>query len=234
MSTPCRIAPALAAGLFAVSLGAPRAGAGVPQTWNFDVATTGNPVTWNSPTPVNPSRPQYSYDSTVTSVLVNARLGILNFGPIDVTNQVPPEQLVAMGVVAGPAPATFFNSSVVYPPPPATPGVSGMLAVTLDASGFGHVSLTNVTLGQVTVDLGPPFGVQTVTITRIEAIGHVMVDPIACPADLNGDGVVNAGDLALLLGAWGSASSTADLNLDATVNAGDLALLLGAWGPCPP
>ena len=47
--------------------------------------------------------------------------------------------------------------------------------------------------------------------------------------DLDGDGVVNAADLAILLGAWGSASSTADLDGDGQVNAADLALLLGAW-----
>lgn len=234
MRTAFRVAPAFAAGFLAASLCAPRAGAGTPQGWSFDVVTTGNNVTWDSPTPVNPSRPQYTYDSTVTSVLVNARLGVLNIGPVDVTGQVPPDQLTAMGVVAGPAPATFFNSAVVYPPPPDAPGVSGTLTVTLDATGFGHVSLTNVTLGQVTIDLGPPFGMQTVTITRVEAIGHVTVDPVACPADLNGDGAVSSGDLALLLGAWGAGPSTADLNLDGTVNAGDLALLLGAWGPCPP
>ncbi len=50
--------------------------------------------------------------------------------------------------------------------------------------------------------------------------------------DLDGDGQVNATDLALLLGAWGGSGSAlpADLNLDGLVNANDLALLLGAWG----
>lgn len=51
-----------------------------------------------------------------------------------------------------------------------------------------------------------------------------------CTGDLNGDGAVNASDLALLLGAWGGTS--ADLNADGTVNASDLALLLGNWGAC--
>ncbi len=56
---------------------------------------------------------------------------------------------------------------------------------------------------------------------------------VLCPADLNGDGVVNAADLALLLGAWGlNPGNPADLNDDGAVNAADLALLLGSWGPC--
>jgi hypothetical protein len=40
---------------------------------------------------------------------------------------------------------------------------------------------------------------------------------------------VNAADLALLLGAWGSAGGAADLDGDGSVGAGDLAILLGAW-----
>lgn len=54
-----------------------------------------------------------------------------------------------------------------------------------------------------------------------------------CPSDLNSDNLVNAADLALLLGAWGSNNGDpADINSDDVVNAADLALLLGAWGPC--
>jgi hypothetical protein len=49
------------------------------------------------------------------------------------------------------------------------------------------------------------------------------------PGDLNGDGVVNAADLAILLGQWGG-SGSADLNGDGTVSAADLAILLGSWG----
>lgn len=48
-------------------------------------------------------------------------------------------------------------------------------------------------------------------------------------ADLNGDGIVSADDLAILLGAWGN-TSPGDLNGDGIVGADDLALLLGAWG----
>ncbi len=55
-----------------------------------------------------------------------------------------------------------------------------------------------------------------------------------CLPDLNDDGVVNAADLALLLGAWGMGpGNPADFTGDGFVNAADLALLLGAWGPCP-
>ncbi len=52
--------------------------------------------------------------------------------------------------------------------------------------------------------------------------------------DTNGDGRVDAGDLAILGGNWmGSATSgrvAGDLNLDGLVNAGDLAIMGGNWG----
>ncbi len=57
--------------------------------------------------------------------------------------------------------------------------------------------------------------------------------PITTPiraADINADGEVNSGDMALLLGAWDTAFPEADLNNDGQVNSGDLALLLGDWG----
>ncbi len=53
-------------------------------------------------------------------------------------------------------------------------------------------------------------------------------------ADLDGDGVVGAGDLIILLGDWGSCADCddcpADLNEDCTVGATDLIILLGNWG----
>ncbi|MBL9119043.1 MAG: hypothetical protein JNL80_03910 [Phycisphaerae bacterium] len=49
-------------------------------------------------------------------------------------------------------------------------------------------------------------------------------------SDLNADGHVDAADLAILLGAWGScAGCPADLDANGTVDAADLAILLGAW-----
>ncbi len=54
-----------------------------------------------------------------------------------------------------------------------------------------------------------------------------------CAPDLDGDGAVDAADLATLLGAWGvCAACQADLDGDGTVGAADLAMLLGAWGGC--
>ncbi len=51
------------------------------------------------------------------------------------------------------------------------------------------------------------------------------------PADLDGDGIVGAADLAILLGSWASCKGCpADLDGDDVVGAADLAILLGSWG----
>ncbi len=47
--------------------------------------------------------------------------------------------------------------------------------------------------------------------------------------DLNGDGVVDAADLGILLANWGLRGGAADLNGDGIVDAADLGLLLSAW-----
>ena len=56
-----------------------------------------------------------------------------------------------------------------------------------------------------------------------------------CVGDLNLDGVVDAGDLALLLGSWGNcAGCPADIagSGDDIVGPEDLSVLLGNWGEC--
>ncbi len=53
-----------------------------------------------------------------------------------------------------------------------------------------------------------------------------------CPADFDGNGRVNGGDLTRLLGAWGTADGWHDLAGDQVVGPEDLANLLDAWGAC--
>ena len=63
----------------------------------------------------------------------------------------------------------------------------------------------------------------------------ILVPGAGCPADLDGDGTVDAADLAILLLAWGRVSpgTPADLNFDGVVSSADLGWLIGAWGVCP-
>lgn len=54
----------------------------------------------------------------------------------------------------------------------------------------------------------------------------------ACPGDLNGDGLVDAADIASLLANWGT--GTGDIDGDGVVDGADLGFLLGSWGACAP
>jgi len=75
---------------------------------------------------------------------------------------------------------------------------------------------------------GATVGASDLFAARIGADGTLGAPPAGTPGDLNGDGVVNAADLSILLAQWGG-SGSADLNGDGSVNAADLALLLAAW-----
>lgn len=66
---------------------------------------------------------------------------------------------------------------------------------------------------------------------ELDELIFAWADEPTCAADLNSDGVVDAADLAMLLGAWGGAR-LGDLDGSGIVGAADLAVLLGAWGPC--
>ena len=57
---------------------------------------------------------------------------------------------------------------------------------------------------------------------------------LCCPGDVNDDGVVNTGDLSLVLGLYGSDCGTpfcnADINGDGITNTSDLKALLSVYG----
>jgi hypothetical protein len=56
----------------------------------------------------------------------------------------------------------------------------------------------------------------------------------ACQTDLDGNGLVDAADLAMLLGGWGpNLNHPADFDGNGVVDGADLANVLGSWGPCP-
>jgi predicted outer membrane repeat protein len=57
---------------------------------------------------------------------------------------------------------------------------------------------------------------------------------LKCPADFNGDGLVNGEDLSQVLVRWGACDEGCpeDLNGDGYVDSPDLGLMLGYWGTC--
>ncbi len=75
------------------------------------------------------------------------------------------------------------------------------------------------------------YAIAIASASSTDTDGDLIPDVCATPQpDLNGDGAVNAADLALLLNSWGAcAGCPADLTRDGVVDAADLALVLNAW-----
>ena len=113
------------------------------------------------------------------------------------------------------------------------PHVTGLAALLWSAAP----TLTNLEvralIEQGAVDLGTPGRDDLYGLGRIDAAASFALLSPPIPEDLNGDGAVNAQDLAILLGAWGPCANcdacVADLNGDCSVGAQDLAQLLAAW-----
>ncbi|MEY5060587.1 MAG: hypothetical protein RIS45_508 [Planctomycetota bacterium] len=76
------------------------------------------------------------------------------------------------------------------------------------------------------------------TNLRSNISGPYLIDGLVtvcdCNADITGDGLVNGGDLGVLLSAWGVAlpSGDGDVNHDGLVNGSDLSMVLSSWGAC--
>ena len=98
-----------------------------------------------------------------------------------------------------------------------------------------YVNELVVAAGGSLITNGCPVYVRSATINGTvddpDAIIVVEETP-PCLGDLDGNGVVNGVDLAMLLGAWGSSNAEADVSGDGTVDGVDLAIVLGAWGGC--
>ncbi len=109
---------------------------------------------------------------------------------------------------------------------------TGAVLLTQNAYGLGQAeSLSNhefTTAGTYYLRVGPA----TTTVNDIQIYSATITitpAPAGDPSDLNGDGVVNAADLGVLLAAWGSNSAAADVNDDGIVDGNDLGTLLSSW-----
>ena len=66
---------------------------------------------------------------------------------------------------------------------------------------------------------------------KVDSSDSIVFVP-ACPADINGDAVVDVGDLLEVVGTWGESDVPSDVNEDGVVNVSDLLAVVDAWGPC--
>ncbi|RMH27090.1 MAG: hypothetical protein D6693_05990 [Planctomycetota bacterium] len=64
---------------------------------------------------------------------------------------------------------------------------------------------------------------------RATAMALWLFPPPTDPADLNGDGAVNGGDITAILNGFGSTDPSLDLNQDGVVDGGDITMVLNSW-----
>jgi hypothetical protein len=105
-------------------------------------------------------------------------------------------------------------------------GVGTFGAPTLAATGAGPSS---VAIGNADGDTDLDVAVSNTDANSITVVvnGCGTIVPTD-PADLNADGLIDATDLAILIGGWG-ASGVSDINGDGLTDGMDLSILLGAW-----
>ncbi|MFO0874063.1 MAG: LamG-like jellyroll fold domain-containing protein [Phycisphaerales bacterium] len=149
----------------------------------------------------------------------------------DADGALPYQLTVVPSDPLDPAPLVSLNG--LPPGVPATgtlfaaPGQVGQAIVSAQFLEFDSFATYDVLIEADTDNDGvlELIGIGSISFVASEA-------PALCPADLNGDGVVDGADLGTLLGAWGASGPVGDLNGDGFVDGSDLGLLLGAWGPC--
>jgi len=203
------------------------------ETWPFDLETSGEDCFHTSATAVDNTAPLYEGAYQITLVEAMVSYSGFDFGPFDVTDQIPPENLAGEGLFDGPPPFAVLDSTLRYPDPPAPVTIQADIRIAVNSSGYGQVAVTNITLGTMTVDLGWPFGEVTVQLESVRVVGTVWVTPMV-PGDLDGNGAVDLSDLATLLAHYGLANGAAygqgDIDGDGDVDLSDLAALLANYG----
>ncbi len=111
----------------------------------------------------------------------------------------------------------------------------------IDAVFSCDVALTGVVTHVRTSDLGnyvaepdiaPSGSAFASTVTTRSLSTFIAPLAPACPADLDGSGRVDFGDVLAVLAAWGGIGGPEDLDGSGVVDFGDLLAVLGAWGPC--
>jgi 5'-nucleotidase/UDP-sugar diphosphatase len=147
---------------------------------------------------------------------------------------LPPGSRVT-GVVLDNGPVVVSNGMVVEGAEPITVATIDFLARGGDQYPFGDLPFVNLgvtyqqALENFVIDgLG---GVISAEAYPVEGQGRIV--RLDNPADLNDDSVINAADLAILLGLWGSCDPDAlcpgDLDGDQMVGASDVTVLLASW-----
>lgn len=199
------------------------------ESWDFTVSSTGNDIYWTSPTAVRTDGELYLSHFDLNSVLVDVVWNGFEIPGIDVTDQLPAEDLFEDGEAAGPPPFEFGSSSVNVPPT-----IAFDVFLVMNNDGNTIFRMSSIVLGTAVVDI-PIFGEQTVQLTAIYLDCSLDMEIVGafCQADVDGSGSVDVNDLLMVIGDWGcTGTCTADITGDGAVNVQDLLELIASWGNC--
>ncbi len=126
--------------------------------------------------------------------------------------------------------------------PRGLPGADGVGGSAAPAGGLGAGNTPaagyNTTAPYPNILLGDYVNVEANVVLPsdtwyVDSFTLELIEESLCTGDLDNSGDVDAGDLAILIAAWGSMNPAANLDGMGTVDAGDLAILIASWGPCP-
>ncbi len=206
------------------------------EIWPYDLTTHGEDVFWVSPTAVATDAPLYhaTYEISLMEITVSY-LG-QTFGPIDVTDQMDPNDQSGAGDHDGPPPFVVYDDHVRYPSDPNQPSsFEADVLMYIAGDGYGHIDITDVQMGTVVVDLGWPFGEVEADLQSVRVAGTLTATPLY-PGDVDGDHDVDLTDLSLLLAAYNTCAGdaaydpAADFDESGCVDLADLSVLLSYYG----
>jgi len=159
--------------------------------------------------------------STYTDLFATAQLGVNDIADVLVLATVP-------GVVDGPD----ANNLLVL-----SQSSERLLKVSRTGQILGTLSLTSLATNPegVTMDASQRLYIcSDSTSPKLYVYAPAASDLCTCPSDIDGDGVVGSGDLALTLLDFGPCSgSAADLDHNGVCDSGDVSMILIDFGSCP-
>ena len=168
-----------------------------------------------------------SANSGVSAIAAGSGFTIALRVPAPTINQVTP----AVGPLAGGTPITIRGTNFV----------TGATSVSVGGNPSTSVVVTSPILLTAVTPTGLVEGSVSVVVTTLggtssRANAFTYESPL-CPADLNGDGVVNSLDTMIVMIAFGNCPPSpttcpADLNADGEVNAADVTIVVNAYGDC--
>lgn len=173
-----------------------------PVSWEVEISTTGQDVTWTSPTNITTGLPEYDWEYDINEVLAT----VFN---TETEEEFELDLITLLEVTSGSGtenglPFTLLNQSLSEP----TTGSNADISIVVNSAGQGIGSGTNIVLGQFAIG-DEIYQIKQVAITALVSATGVPM------GDYDRDGDVDPADYAVWRSNFGS---TVELNADGNKN----------------